>query len=123
MSEKYHPRPEYNSPAYKSWRYAVMARDRWQCQITGKKGCELEVHHIIPWAEAPNLRYAVSNGITLEKNFHQDVVTGREHAYIEQFKRIVAMKKAEKVAEKIKSGKRRAPKRSGYRLRNPRARW
>jgi 5-methylcytosine-specific restriction endonuclease McrA len=117
----YDPRPEYNSPAYKSWRYAVMARDKWICQVTGKKG-NLEVHHILPWAEYPHLRYAVSNGITLDKDFHQNIVTGREHEYAEQFRRIVEMKKIQKTASKIKAGKKKAP-RVNMRLRNPKARF
>jgi 5-methylcytosine-specific restriction endonuclease McrA len=88
-------REDYNSPEYKAWRYAVFARDKFTCQLTGQKGCELEAHHIVKWQRSPNLRYVVSNGITLSKDAHQKLVTGREEQYEEQFKRIIAMKKME----------------------------
>lgn len=120
----YKPRPEYDTPEYKAWRYAVFARDKWTCQITGKKGCELEAHHILPWAKYPHLRYATSNGITLEKNFHRQVVTGREEEYVEQFKKIVEMKRLQRNAERIARGKKGTKKKlTNYRLRNPRARF
>lgn len=83
-------REDYDSPEYLAWRRRVMARDEFTCQLTGIKGGELEVHHIIPWAKAENLRYVVSNGITLSKEIHQRLVTGNEEKYEQQFKEIAA---------------------------------
>lgn len=84
---------DHNSPQYKAFRYSVLSRDSWTCQLTGKK-TDLEVHHIIPWAIAPNLRYTMSNGITLCKEAH-GLVTGREKEYEEQLRRIIDQKKHE----------------------------
>lgn len=94
----------YNSPEYKAWKYAVMARDGFKCQITGDKNSPLEVHHIVPWSRNPSLRYVVSNGITLSKEFHQQHVNGREADYEEQFKQIVAAKKKEREAAQKLTG-------------------
>ena len=119
------PRPEYETPEYKAWRYAVFARDRWTCQVTGRKGVPLEAHHILPWAQYPHLRYAVSNGITLEKEFHQNVVTGREHEFVAQFKEIVELKQIQREQTGKKTKRRGEKKRPPpkYRLKNPRTRY
>lgn len=58
--------------AYKTWRKAVLARDRYQCQHCGTKDM-LQVHHIKPWKEYPELRYAVDNGIVLCEICHNTV--------------------------------------------------
>lgn len=115
-------REDYNTPEYRAWRYAVFARDGWTCQLTGQKG-ELEAHHIIPWAVAPQLRYAVSNGITLSKDSHE-LVTGREKDFEEQFKRIIE----QKMFGGRKKGLKRGPKPANHpskkwRPRNPRMRY
>jgi hypothetical protein len=119
-------RSDFNTPEYKAWRYAVLARDQWTCQLTGKKGCELETHHIVPWAVAPGLRYAVSNGITLSKEAHE-MVTGREKDFEDQFKTIVAQKMFG--GKKRGTNKRGRPTKSEYaakhkwKPRNPRLRY
>jgi 5-methylcytosine-specific restriction endonuclease McrA len=56
----------------KLWREAVFARDKWTCQDCGdKKGGNLEAHHIKSFAEFPELRFAIDNGITLCKDCHK----------------------------------------------------
>lgn len=69
---------EYNDPLYEKFRHDVRNRDGRKCKWPGccsrKK---LAVHHILPWAKFPLLRYIVSNGITLCKKHHK-VVTGKE---------------------------------------------
>lgn len=110
-------REDYDSPKYKAWRYACMVRDQFTCQLTGVKGGELEVHHIIPWAKAPRLRYVISNGITLSKLSHE-TVTGREEQYEEQFKKIIAFKQKQNGRNRKSNGTRKyKPK---WRPRNPR---
>ena len=121
------PREDYNSPEYKKWRWTVLARDKHCCQLTNVKGGELEVHHIIPWAKAPHLRYSVSNGITLSKEVHQNMVTGNEQKYEEQFKKIVAKNSMEFFNKKPNGqskGKTTKPKRykGKWRKINPRLR-
>lgn len=98
------------------------------CQLTGVKGGELEVHHIVPWAKAEHLRYAVSNGITLDKNVHQKVVTGNEDKYEKQFKEIVVKNSANYLNKGVSGkskGKTSKPKKrvSKWRKRNPRLRY
>lgn len=85
---------DYESPEYKAFRFAVMIRDNWTCQICSSKK-DLEAHHIKRWADAPALRFVSSNGITLCTGCHK-TVTGREEEYEEQFKRIINVKKFEK---------------------------
>lgn len=52
------------------WREAVFARDNWTCQKTGIKGGTLHAHHIQNFADFPELRFAIDNGITLNKESH-----------------------------------------------------
>jgi 5-methylcytosine-specific restriction endonuclease McrA len=52
------------------WRNSVFARDGYTCQITGIKGCNLVAHHINNFADYPELRFAIDNGITISKEIH-----------------------------------------------------
>ena len=55
---------------YKLWRAKVFERDGYKCQNCGKVGGKLNAHHIKPWADYPELRYDIDNGITLCKECH-----------------------------------------------------
>lgn len=55
---------------YRLWRESVFARDNWTCQKYGIKGGKLHPHHIKNFAEWPELRFAIDNGITLSKKAH-----------------------------------------------------
>jgi endogenous inhibitor of DNA gyrase (YacG/DUF329 family) len=57
---------------YKLWREAIFARDNWTCQKTGIKGGTLRAHHIQNFAQFPELRFAIDNGITLSKESHNE---------------------------------------------------
>lgn len=57
--------------SFKGWREAVFARDNYTCQKTKIKGVKLHPHHIQNFAEYPELRYEVSNGITLSEKEHR----------------------------------------------------
>jgi hypothetical protein len=61
-----------NSLNYKLWREAVFARDNWTCQKYGIKGGKLHPHHIQNFAEYPELRFAIDNGITLSEKAHKE---------------------------------------------------
>lgn len=54
------------SREYKRWRFDVFMRDNFTCQECGdSRGGNLRAHHIKPFADFPDLRFDVSNGITL----------------------------------------------------------
>lgn len=69
---------DYKDEHYENFRHEVRNRDgrkcKWPCCNSRKK---LAVHHILPWAKFPLLRYHVANGITLCKKHHK-IVTGKE---------------------------------------------
>lgn len=70
------------SMAFREWRQAVFERDKFTCQHCGAHtGCghrvELHPHHIQPFATVVELRYVVSNGVTLCRTCH-DRVHGRK---------------------------------------------
>lgn len=78
--------------AYWEWRNAVIKRDKGKCQYPGcrrKKG--VQIHHIIRWADCYDLRYSVSNGITLCRSCHKKI-TGNETIYSDLFITIVKSK-------------------------------
>lgn len=52
------------------WREKVFKRDNYTCQKTKIKGGSLEAHHIKNFAEYPELRFKVNNGITFSKKIH-----------------------------------------------------
>jgi len=63
------------TPEHRSWRKSVFERDEFTCNMcmvyTG--GGNLEAHHIKAYADYPELRYVVDNGITLCKYHHKEV--------------------------------------------------
>jgi 5-methylcytosine-specific restriction endonuclease McrA len=67
-------RGERLSLEYKRWRYDVYVRDGFACRHCGDaRGGNLHAHHIKPFADHPELRYDVGNGITLCKPCHKKV--------------------------------------------------
>ena len=55
---------------YKFWRKKCLSRDNFTCQKTGVSGGKLRVHHINNFADFPELRFDINNGITLSEDSH-----------------------------------------------------
>ena len=64
---------------YKEWRTSVFKRDNFTCQKCGIVGGELNAHHIKPYAKYKELRYELSNGITLCEDCHKLVHKRRKN--------------------------------------------
>lgn len=65
---------------YKTWRTAVFERDYYTCQDCGdNRGGNLQAHHIKPWGDCPELRFDVSNGLTLCIECHRKVHYGSKY--------------------------------------------
>jgi predicted restriction endonuclease len=64
MYKRYDKR-NFNDPQYLEWRRAVLARDRYRCQICGTSTKRLDTHHKNSWNWAIGQRYDVDNGVVL----------------------------------------------------------
>lgn len=63
-----------NNSDYHQWRTKIFKKDQYTCQHCGdNKGGNLEAHHIREWYKYKELRYDVSNGITVCRNCHAKI--------------------------------------------------
>lgn len=59
----------HDSHEYKKWRLEVYKKDNYCCvKCNSKKN--INAHHIYSWKHHPELRYEISNGITLCEECH-----------------------------------------------------
>jgi len=77
-------RLDRNSKQYSIWRNGVFGRDNYTCQTCGArcgngKDVKLNAHHIKSFARHKELRFDVSNGITLCKPCHDLIPKGNQH--------------------------------------------
>lgn len=61
-----------NSIEYEVWRTAIFSRDGYTCQKYKTVGGKLIAHHILNFAQYPELRLAIDNGITLSDKAHKE---------------------------------------------------
>ena len=84
---------DYRSKEYKEWRKEVRKRDGHKCRFPKCRARKnLKVHHIKKWADHPNLRFVVGNGITLCNRHHQ-MIWNKEEQYVGLFLSILRMRK------------------------------
>jgi len=112
-----HEERDFKDPKYTGWRYSVFCLHDFTCGLCKKKGCKLEAHHIVRWADNHRLRYIISNGIPLCKECHQ-LVTGRETEYEDYFKKIVKQKLSDKRVKKRKKQKKEGREKKRQKQRN-----
>lgn len=83
-------RRDFQSPEYKQWRLRVFKRDFFTCRMCARKE-GIQAHHIRRWADFPQLRFVVNNGITLCGICHSNI-KDKELEYAPLFIRMVGMK-------------------------------
>lgn len=81
----------YDSEEYTNLRNKVFIRDKFTCPICGKKGGNLQMHHVIEVNRNPDLILEEKNCITMCKKCHSSI-RGHEEEYEEQFNDIVQAK-------------------------------
>lgn len=78
-----------NVPELRKWKQSVYERDDYTCDICGQRGGRLNAHHLDCWADHPDKRYDVGNGITLcirhHKQFHDSMGGPRTRCTAEDY--------------------------------------
>ena len=55
------------------WTRDVKRRDKFTCQVCGRRGGILHAHHLFGWDKYVELRYDIRNGVTLDSRCHQEL--------------------------------------------------
>lgn len=68
-----HNQMERLSKEIKQWKRKIYKRDKYTCQKCDIRGGKLNAHHIKSFAEYPELRLDLENGITLCEECHKNI--------------------------------------------------
>ncbi len=91
----------YNNAIYTKFRQDVKDRDSGSCKWPGCRNARrLQVHHILKWSDYPNLRFVLSNGITL-CDMHHKTIRHNEDYYIQFFQKLLGLELLEKIKELV----------------------
>lgn len=66
------------TPEARKWRADIFERDNYTCWDCGRVGGKLNAHHLKPWAKYPELRFVLTNGITVCTDPCHKIRTKRE---------------------------------------------
>ena len=75
-----------------------MKRDEFLCALCQESTKTLEAHHIRPWRSHPELRFQLSNGITLCRRCHE-AIGDREADFAQRFEMLVVGRVPVKLSE------------------------
>ena len=64
-----------NSKEMREWRFEIYKRDNCTCQKCNERGGKLQAHHLLGFAQYPEARLIVDNGVTLCLNCHKEFHT------------------------------------------------
>ncbi len=73
--------PRRRGGRYTIWSRSVIARDKKTCLKCGSKR-KLNAHHVKPWKSFPNLRFEISNGLTLCVKCHREVHSKKLYPWV-----------------------------------------
>lgn len=80
---------DIHDPDIKQWRKAVFIRDNYKCKLQDSNcSGKIEAHHIFRWKDYKDLRYEISNGITLCHQHHSKI-KNKEDENIDLFKSLI----------------------------------
>lgn len=74
------PRRKHRESKQAAWARAVISRDLAKCQHCGATDRELQAHHIKPYSQHPELRWDLSNGLTVCAPCHWQIHEASENA-------------------------------------------
>lgn len=64
-------RGKHENGIYKKWTKRIFEYDNYTCWICENRGGELQAHHLRGWAEYPEVRFELGNGVALCKECHK----------------------------------------------------